>query len=126
MRRASRSSPTGVSSSGLPPAGAQPSRRTTSTSGPWCSPGHRGAAYGPRGTVLDRLLVEAAAEAGAEVREGFTLVDVVIEDGPVTGIHGHDRRCRTLTVPVSWWAPTASTLAMRTPWTRSPECSPAC
>lgn len=30
------------------------------------------AMYSPRRTVLDRLLVEAAGEAGAEVREGFT------------------------------------------------------
>ena len=30
-------------------------------------------AYGPRRTVLDKMLVDAAAEAGAEVREGFTV-----------------------------------------------------
>ncbi|MEQ1573944.1 MAG: hypothetical protein ABL993_06825 [Vicinamibacterales bacterium] len=37
------------------------------------SPGTREApvAYCPRRTVLDKLLVDAAAEAGAEVREGF-------------------------------------------------------
>lgn len=46
-------------------------------------------AYGPRRTVLDHQLVEAAAKAGAEVREGFTVRDVVIEDGRVTGIRGH-------------------------------------
>ena len=34
-------------------------------------------AYCPRRTVLDKLLVDAAAEAGAEVREGFTVEDVV-------------------------------------------------
>ena len=27
--------------------------------------------YGPRRTILDKLLVDAAAEAGAEVRESF-------------------------------------------------------
>jgi 2-polyprenyl-6-methoxyphenol hydroxylase-like FAD-dependent oxidoreductase len=45
-------------------------------------------AYCPRRTVLDKLLVDAAAEAGAEVREGFTVEEVAIEDGRVTGIKG--------------------------------------
>src|SRR5688572_21791596 len=35
-------------------------------------------AYAPRRTVLDKLLVDAAAEAGAEIREGFTIEDLVI------------------------------------------------
>jgi 2-polyprenyl-6-methoxyphenol hydroxylase-like FAD-dependent oxidoreductase len=43
----------------------------------------------PRRTVLDKLLVDAASEAGAEVRERFT-VDQIIRDGDrVTGIRGH-------------------------------------
>ena len=46
-------------------------------------------AYAPRRTVLDKLLVDAAAEAGAEVREEFTVEDVLVEDGRVTGIRGH-------------------------------------
>lgn len=46
-------------------------------------------AYCPRRTVLDKILVDAAAEAGAEVREGFTVDDVLIEDGRVAGIKGH-------------------------------------
>lgn len=29
--------------------------------------------YGPRRVILDKLLIDAAAEAGAEVREGFTV-----------------------------------------------------
>ena len=45
-------------------------------------------AYAPRRTVLDALLVEAAAGAGAEVRERFTVDDVLIEDGVVTGVRG--------------------------------------
>ena len=45
-------------------------------------------AYAPRRIILDKLLVDAAAEAGAEVREGFTVEDVVTEDGRVTGIRG--------------------------------------
>jgi flavin-dependent dehydrogenase len=47
--------------------------------------------------VLDRLLVEAAAEAGAEVREGFTVQDVVVADGHVAGVRGHDQDGRTVT-----------------------------
>lgn len=45
-------------------------------------------AYAPRRTVLDAMLVEAAAGAGAEVRERFTVDDVLIEDGVVTGVRG--------------------------------------
>jgi 2-polyprenyl-6-methoxyphenol hydroxylase-like FAD-dependent oxidoreductase len=49
------------------------------------------AAYAPRRTVLDAILVEAAAEAGAEVRQGFAVTDVLEEDGRVVGIRGHGR-----------------------------------
>ena len=54
-------------------------------------------AYGPRRTVLDKLLVDAASEGGAEVREGFTVQDVVVEDGRVTGVRGHSHGGRTVT-----------------------------
>ena len=54
-------------------------------------------AYGPRRTVLDKLLVDAAAAAGAEVREGFTVQDLLIEDGRVSGVRGHSRDGRTVT-----------------------------
>jgi flavin-dependent dehydrogenase len=54
-------------------------------------------AYGPRRTVLDALLVEAAAAAGAEVREGFTVEDVIAEDGRITGIRGHAKGGDTVT-----------------------------
>jgi flavin-dependent dehydrogenase len=46
--------------------------------------------YSPRRIVLDKLLVDAAAEAGAEIREGFTVEEVVSEDGRVVGVRGHD------------------------------------
>jgi 2-polyprenyl-6-methoxyphenol hydroxylase-like FAD-dependent oxidoreductase len=46
-------------------------------------------AYCPRRTVLDKILVDAAVAAGAEVREGFTVEEVVVEDGAVVGIRGH-------------------------------------
>jgi 2-polyprenyl-6-methoxyphenol hydroxylase-like FAD-dependent oxidoreductase len=48
-------------------------------------------AYAPRRTVLDTLLVEAASEAGVEVRTAFTVDDMIIEHGSVTGIRGHHR-----------------------------------
>ena len=54
-------------------------------------------AYCPRRTVLDKVLVDAAAAAGAEVRDGFTVTDVVFSDGVVTGIRGHGRDGRTVT-----------------------------
>ncbi|MGE0297549.1 NAD(P)/FAD-dependent oxidoreductase [Pseudonocardia sp.] len=53
-------------------------------------------AYAPRRTVLDKILVDAAAEAGAEVREGFTVTDVVVSDGRVTGIRGRGRAGATV------------------------------
>src|SRR5262249_29439867 len=45
-------------------------------------------AYAPRRTVLDKILVDGAAEAGAEVREGFTVDEILVEDGVVVGIRG--------------------------------------
>src|SRR5918997_3535482 len=46
-------------------------------------------AYAPRRTILDNVLVDAAVTAGAEVRERFTVDDVLIEDGVVVGVRGH-------------------------------------
>lgn len=45
----------------------------------------------PRRTVLDKILLDAAAESGAEVREGFTVTGLTSADGRVTGIRGHRR-----------------------------------
>jgi flavin-dependent dehydrogenase len=53
-------------------------------------------ACAPRRTVLDKILVDAAARAGAEVRERFTLEDVVFEDGAVVGIRGHGEHGRSV------------------------------
>ncbi len=47
-------------------------------------------AYCPRRTVLDKLLVDAAAEAGVDVREGFTVDEILTADGRVEGIRGHE------------------------------------
>jgi 2-polyprenyl-6-methoxyphenol hydroxylase-like FAD-dependent oxidoreductase len=53
--------------------------------------------YAPRRIVLDKILVDAAANAGAEVREAFTLDELLIEDGRVVGIRGHERDGRPVT-----------------------------
>jgi len=45
----------------------------------------------PRRTVLDQILVEAASGAGVEVRDGFAVDEVLVEDGTVTGVRGHAR-----------------------------------
>ena len=50
-------------------------------------------AYAPRRTVLDKLLLDAAAQAGAEVREGFTVQDLIL-DRPGGHRHPRPRRCR--------------------------------
>jgi flavin-dependent dehydrogenase len=49
-------------------------------------------AYCPRRTILDKLLVDAAVEAGAELREGFGVDDLIVEDGRVAGIKGHSKQ----------------------------------
>jgi flavin-dependent dehydrogenase len=49
-------------------------------------------AFAPRRTILDKLLVDAAAEAGAEVREGFAVEEVLIENGLAGGIKGRSSR----------------------------------
>ncbi len=43
-------------------------------------------AYAPRRKVLDALLVEAAADAGVEVRTGCSVEELLVEDGRVVGI----------------------------------------
>jgi flavin-dependent dehydrogenase len=48
-------------------------------------------AYGPRRIVLDKILVDAALEAGAELRDEFTTEEVLIEDGRAVGIRGRTR-----------------------------------
>ena len=43
-----------------------------------------------RRTILDTLLTAEAADAGAEVRQGFTVQELLWEDGRVVGIRGRD------------------------------------
>lgn len=49
------------------------------------------AVFGPRRFVLDEILVEAAAAAGVEVRQAFTVDELLWDDGVVVGIRGHGR-----------------------------------
>jgi flavin-dependent dehydrogenase len=49
------------------------------------------AGYGPRRAVLDKILVDAAVEAGAEMREGFTVEEFVADDDRIVGVRGRDR-----------------------------------
>ena len=75
----------------LQATGCPPIRRYTFDVGPFAlsgSPppiGDVDAAYSPRRYVLDRLLVEAAEEAGVEVRHGVQVDHVDIEQGRVAG-----------------------------------------
>src|SRR5438874_1230137 len=54
----------------------------------FCTGGEDGMAwgYGPRRTTLDKILVDAAVNNGAEPRENFTVDDYVFGDGKVVGI----------------------------------------
>jgi 2-polyprenyl-6-methoxyphenol hydroxylase-like FAD-dependent oxidoreductase len=45
--------------------------------------------YAPRRTILDKILVDAAAAARAEVRERFTVDEIVMDGDRVTGLRGH-------------------------------------
>jgi len=50
----------------------------------------------PRRTLLDRVLVDAARAAGAEVRENFA-VEEILGDGQVTGIRGQEKGAPAVT-----------------------------
>lgn len=54
-------------------------------------------AYAPRRTALDKVLVDAAREAGAEVREGFSVLEVLKDGDAVTGIRGRGQDGVTVT-----------------------------
>jgi 2-polyprenyl-6-methoxyphenol hydroxylase-like FAD-dependent oxidoreductase len=63
------------------------------------SPGtdRRDVAYAPRRTMLDKILVDAASAAGAEVREGFAVEEILFDAGRVAGIRGRGRGGATVT-----------------------------
>ena len=50
----------------------------------------------PRRTVLDKLLVDAAVEGGAELREAFTVESLLWDGDRVAGINGHGRTGGTI------------------------------
>jgi flavin-dependent dehydrogenase len=52
--------------------------------------------YCPRRTVLDKLLVDAAIESGAELREHFTVQDLVWDGDRVSGITGRSVTGKTV------------------------------
>lgn len=55
-------------------------------------------AFGPRRTVLDEILLDAAVGAGADVRQHFTVEGLVVEDGRVVGVRGRDARAGSRSV----------------------------
>jgi 2-polyprenyl-6-methoxyphenol hydroxylase-like FAD-dependent oxidoreductase len=77
-------------------SGCPPIRRYSFDFGPFTIAGSPrpiqgiGDAYCPRRPVLDTMLVRAAAEAGVEVREGFSVDEVLVEDGTVVGVRGKE------------------------------------
>ena len=54
-------------------------------------------AYCPRRTILDKLLVDAAAESGAEIRQGFTVEEIIIEGSRAVGIKGQSKHGGSIT-----------------------------
>src|SRR5262249_15227826 len=48
-------------------------------------------AFAPRRIKLDPLLAAAAAESGAELRDGFSVQEMLWENGQVTGIRGRHK-----------------------------------
>lgn len=54
-------------------------------------------AYCPRRTILDKLLVDAATESGADIRQGFAVEEIVIEDERVVGIKGRSKHGGAIT-----------------------------
>jgi flavin-dependent dehydrogenase len=82
-----------LAASGLPPI----CRRMTFDVGPFALRGSIPDAndglggFCPRRTVLDALLVNAAAAAGADVRESFAVDELLMTDDTAVGIRGHGK-----------------------------------
>lgn len=60
------------------------------------------AAYAPRRTVLDKLLVDAAVAAGAELCEDFSVDDVLREGERIIGVKGRGPGGKPLQVSARW------------------------
>jgi 2-polyprenyl-6-methoxyphenol hydroxylase-like FAD-dependent oxidoreductase len=50
----------------------------------------------PRRTVLDAILLNAASESGADVREGFTVEELLVGDETAVGIRGHTKGAKSV------------------------------
>ena len=59
------------------------------------------ALFAPRRTVLDPILIDAAVRAGAEVRYGTTVIDLIEDREQVVGVVTRDRAGRVETVRTS-------------------------
>ncbi len=59
--------------------------------------GYVAEAYSPRRTVLDKLLIDAAVEAGVELRERFPVKELVFDGDRVRGITGQSAAGATVT-----------------------------
>lgn len=70
-----------------------------------------------RRTVIDPLLTDAAIEAGAEVRFGFTVNELIIEGGGGSPalVVTTDQASPSRSAPESWWAPTAPAASLLAP-----------
>ena len=93
--------------------------RCASIPGRWCCEGRFpefegvDALYSPRRTLLDKLLVDAAREAGAEVRERFAVDELRVRRRPGDGIRGRSGGgAVTRDARGSWSAPTGATRAV--------------
>jgi 2-polyprenyl-6-methoxyphenol hydroxylase-like FAD-dependent oxidoreductase len=82
-----------LAATGLPPI----CRRMTFDVGPFALRGAipdandgRGG-FCPRRTVLDTMLVNGAAESGVEVRESFTVDELLFEGDTIVGLRGHGK-----------------------------------
>jgi flavin-dependent dehydrogenase len=60
--------------------------------------------YAPRRTILDKILVDAAVEAGAELREYSPVDEILIEDGAVTGVRLKAKIGKSVTEKPGWWS----------------------
>ena len=47
--------------------------------------------YGPRRSVLDKILIDGATDARAELREGFSAEDFLFENNRLVGIRGRSK-----------------------------------
>jgi 2-polyprenyl-6-methoxyphenol hydroxylase-like FAD-dependent oxidoreductase len=87
-----------LAATGVPPI----CRRMTFDVGPFAlcgtipDPNDGMGGFCPRRTVLDSLLVNAAAESGVDVRQSFTVDDLLMTGDTVVGIRGHGNGSRSV------------------------------